>query len=149
MIDKTPDIRKLHGLYEDLTTIEVILSVEKMYAWEAWMTRYNAEDLRLVVRMLHGKIKSGVKTWSCLNFRNLIGNLEYFDEDLGEARATSRIAPRSARDATLEQSGRPPYMQPAMCRLKQPGLGDNVQSAESVMRGNAALAELLKLRDSL
>jgi hypothetical protein len=140
MTDEMPNIRSVHTLYEDLTQIQVILSMEKVFKWREWLARgYTHDDLRSVVMMLQAKIKSGQKTFTCLNFRNLIGNLEWFDEDLGEARALARMPKPTARDKILEQTGRP----------KQMGLGDTVQSAESVMKGNAALAELLKLRDSL
>lgn len=135
-----PAIRKLHYAYATITDLDVALTMSRICQWRAWMAMgWTADDIRLVVRMLQKKIPEKPRLIRSLRFEYLIGDTERFDGDLAEARALGRTKPPTPKETFSKQVGRP----------VQPGLGDNCKSAEDVMKANAALSALLKLRDSL
>lgn len=90
----------------------------------------------LVIRFIQKRMKEGRRFDESLRPHNLL-DVDRFAMDLADARAESRRPVQSHRSKALESIGRPEADK------------DKVQSAEQVMRGSAALQELLKLRDSL
>ena len=141
MTDEMPAIRKLHADYQDATGLITTLTMPKISMWRVWMAMgWNKDDLILVVRMLHRKIEDRPRLLRSMRFEWFIGNVERFDGDLSEARALDRVPKRCpGKDSVLRATHRP----------TQQFFADTVKSAEDVMRADAALAALLKLRDSL
>jgi hypothetical protein len=141
MIDEMPPIRRLHADYQDATGLITTLTMTKISMWRAWMAMgWNRDDLILVVRMLHRKIEDRARLVRSMRFEWFIGNVERFDGDLSEARALDR-APKvcPGKASVLRATHRP----------AQQFFADTVKSAEDVMKANAGLAALLKLRDEL
>ena len=102
-------IKELHGCYCRMTGLEVPLTMQRMFTWERWLhEKLTIDDLRLVIEVLRRKIKAGKKTLACLKFTNLIGNTEFFTEDLAEARQMARL-PKvdEGRASVLRATGRP------------------------------------------
>lgn len=132
-------IQELHRNYCSLTGITIPLTMQRIYQWEAWgVSGWTRDDLALVIRHLKEKIRRGQKTISCLRFGYLIGNTEWFGEDLGEAQAVAKNQVRhTPRESVLR----------ATCRETQ--MPDKVRTAEQIMAGNEALKALLQLRASL
>ena len=94
-----------------------------------------------MVRYIKARIQDGYRQRESLKFSNLIGDTERFEEDLSMAIARQREAramPDPNRQSVLTQTGR-----------SSPILGNTARTAEQVIRGDAALKELLKVRDSL
>jgi len=94
-----------------MTGLEVPLTMQRMFMWERWLhEKLTIDDLQLVIEVLRRKIKAGKKTLACLKFTNLIGNTEFFTEDLAEARQLARL-PKvdEERASVLRATGRPTY----------------------------------------
>lgn len=105
------DIPSLHRLYANLTGFDLRLDMAREQTWYQW-TRFGftADDLRLVIVHLRSEIKRGNRNAGALKFHNLIGQPDYFEEDLALARAGQRVAqaaPPPNRAAVLRASGRP------------------------------------------
>ena len=138
MTDETPAIRALHAIYESQTGLNNPLTMDKIFAWQAFLaTGHTAEDLRVVVSALKSKIRRGQKTIGCFRFRWFIGNLEYFAEDLAEARALARVPKPTPKQTFLTSICRP-----------APGK-DTAKPVRDILAENRALEELLKVRDAL
>lgn len=113
--------------------------MHKIGLWREFIaTGFTESDLTITVALLRFKIKRGHKTLSCLRFGNFIGNLEWFSEDLAEAKALARAPKPPAHNRTLHQTGHTAKVHSETTRP----IGD-------VIRGQEALAQLLRLRDSL
>lgn len=138
----TDETKKLHDFYCNLVAIQLPFSMQRHYLWEHWCSRGFTEcDLRDVVRYIKARIQDGYRQRESLKFSNLIGDTERFEEDLSMAIARQREAramPDPNRQSVLTQTGR-----------SSPILGNTARTAEQVIRGDAALKELLKVRDSL
>lgn len=138
MTDETPAIRALHAIYESQTGLNNPLTMDKIFAWEAFRAAgHTAEDLRMVISALRAKIRRGQKTIGCFRFRWFIGNLEYFAEDLAEARALARVTKPTPKQTFLATVGRPAPEK------------DTAKPIRDILAENRALAELLRVRDSL
>jgi len=114
--------------------------MDRLWPWECFCNRFNDDDLKLVVAFIKRKMSNGHPARS-LNFRSLISgpmSLNSFEEDLCEAKARNRVTHvDSNRESVLRSTGR---STPAQDKLK---------SAEQIIAGNVALAQLLKVRDAL
>lgn len=90
-VPTTETTQTIHEFYLQLTGLPIPYSMQRHYNWEQWLCRgHTREDLKLVISYLSGRIKDGKRQRECLLFRNLISNVEYFEEDLAMARATGR-----------------------------------------------------------
>ena len=111
-----------------------------MWPWECFCNRFNDDDLKVVIAFIKRKINNGQPARS-LNFRSLISgpmSLNSFEEDLCEAKARNRVVRVDTnRESVLRTTGR---IEPAQDKLK---------SAAQIIKDNAALAQLLKVRDAL
>lgn len=136
-IDRTK-IPELHAIYERMTGLEVPLTLQRNFQWEAWLVNeWTEDDLRLVVEVLRRKIKAGHKTLSCLRFSTLIGNTEWFAEDLAEAKALARRPQEDrGRSEALRATGRPSAPEPAPAR-----------KAGDVLAAGRAFAEFKKWKE--
>jgi hypothetical protein len=84
-------IATLHHEYRHLTGHQLTLDFHRERVWWDWCQRgHDIEELRMVVAYLKFMIKKGERFPGSLKFHNLIGNPDYFEEDLSTARAHAR-----------------------------------------------------------
>jgi len=84
-------IATLHHEYRQLTGFDLKLDFYRERVWWEWCQRGNdVESLRLVVGHLKRQIYKGERNGGSLKFHNLIGNLDFFDEDHAIAKAEAR-----------------------------------------------------------
>lgn len=90
-------IRALHALYVQLTGQPISLRMDRERTWFDWLAyrqpEFTAEDLRAVVLHLKAGIKDQKRNLGALKFSNLIGQPDYFEEDLALATAHARPRP--------------------------------------------------------
>lgn len=128
-------IKETHQLYCNLTSIQLPWQLNQLYAWELFCSRFSDEDLKLVVRFIKDKQFRGRPARS-FTFRNFISgpnSLDYFAEDLAEAKAHfrgTRVDPDRA--SVLRATHRPEYSE------KPPA------SVVDIMKEHATMASLLK-----
>lgn len=112
--------------------------MQRIYAWELWLTEFRSPDLELVVSHVRGKIREKPKLLRCLKFEWFICNRENFAEDLAEARAMSRLPHRDrGRESVLLATGR------------QEEHTNHVRTPKDILCGEQALKKLIELRDTL
>lgn len=87
-------IEHLHGLYCKLSGLPMRLDMHREAVWFEWLRRgFTAEDLALVLRHLRKAIAGGSRNPGALKFSNVIGQPDYFEEDLALSRAQGRARP--------------------------------------------------------
>lgn len=99
-------ISDLHSLYCRLTGMHISLAFDREHFWFLWLKQgFTGADLELVVKMIWRKIPKGERRIESLKFRNLIEQLDRFEEDLAVARAEHRNSkpPPSARERAVSQ----------------------------------------------
>lgn len=91
-----PDIAKLHATFELLTKTKLTLDWTRLDAWRVFIgfrvPPFSIHDLRIVIDYLRLNRKPAVLIGS-LKFHNLIGRVDYFEEDLSIAIQISRPTP--------------------------------------------------------
>ena len=133
-------INSLHETYCILSGRQLRMDIHGYMesVWFNWMREFNEHDLRMVLLHLVKEVNLGRRNPGCLKFDNLILDTPKFAQELAEVRAIVRNKRvETPRQRVLAQTGR---TEPEK---------DNVKTAAQVMAGNAALQELLRLRDSL
>lgn len=141
MTDITGKISALHKVYEQVSGLPVQLTLNRIWAWEAWMAKgWTEADLRLVMNHLKNR-RPNAKVWATMNmmFTKFIADPENFAELLAEARAIARV-PRfdPGKTDVLRGTNRPDKPEPS-----------KPKTAEQVIRESDALKALLEFRDSL
>lgn len=141
MIDVTTKIGALHKVYEQVSGLPVQLTLNRIWAWEAWMAKgWTEADLRLV--MAHLKRRSGsAPVWAKMHmmFTKFIADPQTFEELLSEAKAIARVPKFDPGKASvLRGTNRPDKPEPS-----------KPKTAEQVIRESDALKALLEFRDSL
>jgi hypothetical protein len=137
MTDQTTKIISLHNAYMSMTGLNVPLSFDKQGMWHVFIQReFTEDDLRLTIAMVLKRVDK-VTAMRIFRFTRFIGNIEQLSEDIAEARALARVPKPTEKDRVLEQSGRPKPVR------------DTSKPVRDVLRANAALAELIKLKESL
>lgn len=99
----------LHQAYCDITGMELRCEYSRMSAWQEFIRRgFTVDDIRIVVHEIRRAIPSGARNEGALKFRNLIVNIDGFEEDLASAKANmrSRRPPMTEKDKILKQTGR-------------------------------------------
>lgn len=87
-------VRELHAAYCTATGMELPLRFGRDRAWSAFVEAGNTKaDLLLVISHLKRGIAREERNAGCLRFRNLIEQLDYFDEELALARKASGARP--------------------------------------------------------
>lgn len=90
-------IQALHALYVQLTGQPITLRMDRERIWFDWLAfrqpEFAADDLRTVVHHLKAGIKEQKRNPGALKFSNIIGQPDYFEEDLALATATARPRP--------------------------------------------------------
>ena len=103
-------IERLHALYIQLTGLSIPLDMQRETMWFEWQRRGHGEqELRDVVAHLRRGIREQRRNMGSLKFRNLIGQPDYFEEDLAEARAARRAfqaRPQGDKQSVLNATGR-------------------------------------------
>jgi hypothetical protein len=134
------EINSVHALYCQLTGMPIRLDMAREHEWFEWLKRgFTQRDLRDLVAHLRQEIRAGRRNPGCLKFRNLVVNLDYFEEDLAEARARSRVQKVDpGRSDVLRATGRPAGPPPKPAR-----------STAEIMAGEEAFKAFLKLKDNL
>ncbi|MCE5278877.1 MAG: hypothetical protein LLG03_12715 [Planctomycetaceae bacterium] len=136
-------IPQLHALYVTLTGMDIRLDPSREYDWFQWtQAGFTADDLQLLVAEIKRGIRDQTRRPAALKFRNLIGDLQRFEEDLAEARARARaFRPDPARASVLRSTGRPaadasPAPAPA-------------RTAEQILADNKAFEQFRSLKNKL
>jgi len=99
--------RSMHSLYQELTNLSLPWTMQMLFPWEKFCLRFTDDDLRLTIRFIKDEKRKGNPVRS-FNFRTFISgpdSLNFFAEDLAQARAYARIAPVTFKDRVME--GRP------------------------------------------
>ena len=101
-------IADLHYEYRRLTGFDLKLDFYRERVWWEWCQKGNGvEELCMVVNYLKDKIKKCERNPGSLKFHNLIGNVDFFEEDLSPARAHARKPKLDyGRQAVLKATGR-------------------------------------------
>lgn len=103
------EIQQIHRVYCQATGFNLALDIAREQDWLLWLKRgFTADDLRLMVSHLRREIQAGRRNEGCLKFRNLIVNVDFFEEDLAELRARQRPRPAMdpAKASVLRATGR-------------------------------------------
>lgn len=131
--------KRCHDLYVKLSGFPLDWSVKRIFAWECYCLRFTEDDLRIVIKFIKDKSSRGRPARS-LTFRSLISgpdSLDFFEEELHEARALARREPPTPRAKLLASVGRP-EVEP-----------DRVKSAAQILAESKALADLQAFKASL
>ena len=141
MPDITDNIKRLHTVYEQVSGLPVQLSLNRMWAWEAWIAKgWTETDLRLVMGHLKRR-SSAAPVWAKMNmmFTKFVADPERFEELLSEARAIARVPKvEPEKAAVLRATHRPNEPEP-----------NKAKTADQIMRESEALKALLAVRDAL
>lgn len=126
--DVPQNIRDFHLLYQQLTQSELTLDFCRIDMWRTFIgyrkPPFTHDDLRLVVKRLNHQIKFQKRNPGSLKFRNIIGNPDYFEEDLSEARAALRPRPPVEKEITYGTTRR---------IVANPGTGEATRSIADVI----------------
>ena len=103
-------IPELHALYCRITGFDIRLDPNRESQWFYWSKAgFNERDLVDMVAFLRKAIANNERKPASLYFRNLIGQPDYFEEDLAGLRARQRARPVDpARVEALRATGRDP-----------------------------------------
>lgn len=135
MTSETELATDLHAAYCSLTGMDLPLTMQRIFSWTAFKAKgWTKEDLALVIRHLQRKIRLARKWPSALLFRNLIERLDYFDEELSEARAMAR-APKIDKGKADVLRATDRHHEPPTSQCK---------TCEQVMKEHQQMAALLK-----
>jgi hypothetical protein len=129
----------MHSLYQELTDLSLPWVATHLFSWECFCLRFTDDDLRLVVRWIKDRKRNGRPARE-FTFRGFIAgpsSLDFFAEDLAQAKSEARIPRKTERDRVLAQVGR---VEPVR---------DTARPVGSFVKDPAGLKALLALRDSL
>lgn len=130
-------IQHLHSRYCALTGYTIRLDMAREHEWFTWCQRgFNSDDLACLVAHLKREIKAGKRNAGSLKWRNLIVNVDWFEEDLAEARAMARQQ-LSPRDMALKAPGRP-------VEASRPA-----RSVADILAGEEAFKALMAMKERL
>lgn len=139
-------IKRMHHLYVLLTGYQLEFSMNRLYAWELFCSKFTEGDLRIVVKHIQNRQRQN-KPARSLSFRNFISgpsSIDFFAEDLAEAKTESLV-----RAKIREQQG-PMARNHALLSIGRPmPTPDRVKSAEDIMRGNEAFKQFLEMKKNL
>ena len=131
-------IEELHALYTALTGHALFLNADRERMWFEWLRYRNppftSNELGLVIRRIKRGIEEGSRNVGALKFRNLIGQPDYFEEDLAEA--TARARPLPPQEKVVKTGNVERIVPTTGCEPRERAIGD------------VALNLLRKLKDS-
>lgn len=103
-------IRDLHNAYERLTGAQLTLNWQRLDQWRVFMAYrqppFTCDELRIVVAHIRKGVSDNRRNMGALKFHNLIGQPDYFEEDLNEARAMARPKPPDTKAVTYHNTQR-------------------------------------------
>ena len=159
MSERANEIAALHAEYERLTGYRIAL-MGREWCWFEWLKRdLTVADLRMLVADTKTKIARGELTSASLQFRNLIGQVDFAEEKIADLRVRRRVPTMDPNRASiLRQTGRNDSPSPGgEGRGKGGPRTDSAVSAGAVVKklvsdpvaAAKALEEARKFRDSL
>lgn len=96
------DIAAIHAAYCRATGFQLRLSYPRERAWHEYLSAgFTIEDLLLVIEWIKREIRSERRREASLLFRNLVEQVERFEEDRALAMAHARRPQPTARDRAL------------------------------------------------
>lgn len=107
----TPPIQSLHARYCEITGFRIVLDWSRENAWGQWLAYgkrcggWGEHELQMVVALIRKRIREQRRRPEALKFSNLIGNCDYFEEDLASAKAEARIPRKTERAKVLAAVG--------------------------------------------
>lgn len=112
------NVEELHALYCERTGLEIRLAYDRERYWFDFIKAgFTKDDLNLVVGSLLKGIGKGDRNPGCLRFRNLIQQLDNFDEELAQARAQMRnFKVQSPKEKAMESLRGPSNVVPMNAR---------------------------------
>jgi hypothetical protein len=148
--DKLGLVKRLHEVYQLLTGLVVPLDSWREHQWFELVRKGVGEaELRLVIAHIRRGIGAGTRNRGALRFHNLIGQVDYFEEELAEATAVNRRARGdTARESVLRATGREGEVRSPKSEVR------SISQVAAVVVGDpekaaAALDELRNLKASL
>lgn len=102
-------VQSLHTAYTQLTGLEIGLDFYREACWAAFISKgFTQDDLKMVIFSIKKGIETRERKPGALKFRNLIVNLDWFEEDLAEIRAKRRghVPIDPAKAEVLRATGR-------------------------------------------
>lgn len=143
------NIAELHTVFERLTGQQIELNAFREQQWCVWLgyrrsQPFTTADLTAVIVWLKNQIRKGERRPAALKFSNLVGNPDYFEEDLELARAQLRVRPLPPRQITTSQ----PDGSTVQRRMPGDPAADTSRSAGKVIE-SAAFKEFCKLKEQL
>jgi len=153
-MDRAQQIAELHAEYIRLTGLKISLAGRE-WCWFEWLKRdLTTADLRALVAETRRKIGRGELTGASLAFRNLVGQVDYAEENAAELRARRRAPSPITGDkgSLLRQTGRSDSPSPS-----GRGQGEGERTAGQIVTklttdpaaAARALAEFRAMRDRL
>lgn len=133
-------ISSMHYHYRTLTGMDVGLDYWRERCWHEWLAKgFRKDDLATVVAHIKKGIRENKRQMGALKFSNLIGNLDYFEEDLAVARAEKRNAVKTdERQEVMKATGREDRKD-----------GDTSRTVGDVIKGATAFEEFRRLKELL
>jgi len=102
MIDRTL-IEPLHRAYCNLTGFEIVLSMDKVFIWERFLSHgWGCTELSSVIRHIQAGIRKNTRRVASLRFDNLIEKVDRFEYDLAEIRCASNLKEKARRPVVRE-----------------------------------------------
>lgn len=102
------DIARVHEVFCRETGVVLRLGIGEYNRERCWLlflhAGFTADDIRIVCKHLRKEIAEGRRMPGALRFRNLVEQLDYFEEELGMAKAALRKPQPTAKDKVLAQA---------------------------------------------
>ncbi len=150
-MDRSQQIAELHAEYVRLTGFKISLAGRE-WCWFEWIKRdLTLKDLRALVAETRRKIGRGELTTASLAFRNLVGQVDYAEENAAELRARARVGPpmNPAKASILRQTGRPSTLNAQPSPEAQSGGAIAQRLMSDPAAAAKALADLQALKNRL
>lgn len=94
--------------YNAVTGYNLTMTTERMLALEAWWTRgFTGSDMCLVIRHIQYGIKCGKRNEGALKFEWIVSRPDWFEQELGMARAETRQRKHTTPKERVLQQARP------------------------------------------
>lgn len=107
LTDPSPEVVALHNAFNQLTGADLrplrFYDYERIHGYRDFLRDFTVTDLTLVAEYLLREIKAGRRQRAALLWRNTIGDLTRFEDDLTLAKAAQRNAkpPPSAKEKAV------------------------------------------------
>jgi len=143
-MDTRSQIERLHAVYCEVTGQAIFLNLARESEWFEWLRfrrsqPFTEADLRAVIEHRQRRLRHGEVTEAALKFSKVVGQPDFFEEDLGVEMARRRTPKVDAgKAAVLRATGR--EVRSAEC---------GVRSAAEVLAADEAFKKLVEFRKTL